>query len=228
MTNRDEFPRLSELQDISIRLNSLAAYFQKDDSKFSHPWKKPLFARIEDDLRTLDMIAWKTLKSEAAKRLIRTKERGWQPLFDTLNEAKGYNHLLAIGCTNIQFIPRSTNRTPDLQADFASVRTFCEVKTVNLSQAEIERFRTGGVGTTLLEVDDGLLKKIKSDLENAADQMRNFCADDGARRIVYLVVNFDNNADMALEYQQQVRDFVATNTPPDVEVTMFFKDAFER
>ena len=55
----------------------------------------------------------------------------------------------------------------------------------------------------LLLVEDGLLNKITSDLRNADDQMRKFYPLNDARRIIYVIVNFDNNFDMALEYQSQ-------------------------
>jgi hypothetical protein len=180
-----DFPRLSELQVISVRLNSPDAYFQVADTKFTDPLKRTYFLRIEDDLRGLDADAWDALKGAAAQRLIRTKDRGWQPLFDTLNEAKAYNHLVYIGCMCIKFIPRSKKqgvRTPDLQAISGAVVAFCEVKTINMSADEIERLRSGGVGTTLLEVEDGLLDKITSALHNADDQMRKFYPAKDARK----------------------------------------------
>jgi hypothetical protein len=226
-----EFQRLTELQAISIRLNSPFAYFQVDDSKFTDPHKRNYFLNIERDLRGLDQIAWTALKAVAAERLLRTKDRGWQPLFDTLNEAKAYNHLASIGCTSIKFIPRSKQqraRTPDLEAISGTVKTFCEVKTINISANEVERLQNGGVGTTLLTVEDGLLNKIASDLLNAHDQMRQFYPANDARMMIYVIVNFDNNFDMALEYQSQVRSHVETVKPLGVEVVLFFKLPFER
>jgi hypothetical protein len=107
----------------------------------------------------------------------------------------------------VQFIPRSKQagvRTPDLQAMSDSRTTICEVKTINISENEVERLRTGGVGTTLLAVEDGLLKKLASDLRNAEIQIREICPTNDVRRIIYLIVNFDNNFDMALQYQGQV------------------------
>jgi hypothetical protein len=229
--NDNEFQRLRELQAISVGLNSANAYFQPKDSKFTDPLKRKYFLRIEEDLRGLTFEAWGDLKEAAAQRLIRTKDRDWQPLFDTLNEAKAYNYLISIGCTSVQFIPRSRRagvRTPDLQAMSGKQMTVCEVKTINISKNEIERLRNGGVGTTLLAVEDGLLNKLASDLRNAENQMSKFCSIDDARKIIYVIVNFDNNFDMALEYQAQVRAHVDSVKPPGIEVVLFFKAPFER
>ena len=47
------------------------------------------------------------LKSEARPHLkAPDQKRRWPQLFDRLNEAKGYNHLVSIGCENVKFIPR--------------------------------------------------------------------------------------------------------------------------
>jgi hypothetical protein len=226
-----DFPRLSELQAISVQLDSPDAYFQLNDTKFTDPIKRRYFLRIEDDLGGLDSQAWQSLKELAAQRLIRTQDRDWQPLFDALNEAKAYNHLVASGCTSVTFIPRSKKqgqRTPDLQAQLDSVLTICEVKTINMSAEEIQRLRSGGVGTTLVDVKDGLLNKITSDLRNAEDQMHRFHPANDARRVIYLIVNFDDNADMALEYQRQVREHVDKVKSFGVEVVLSFKEPFER
>jgi hypothetical protein len=58
--------------------------------------------------------------------------------------------------------------------------------------------------------------------------MRKFHPVNDARRIIYVIVNFDNNFDMAMEYQSQVRTHVDKVKPLGVEVVLFFKPPFER
>lgn len=65
----------------------------------------------------LDPSAWAFLKSEVVPLLlVRDVIRGWQPLFDKLNQAKAYNHLKEVGYDAVRFIPRSSvgEKTPDL------------------------------------------------------------------------------------------------------------------
>jgi hypothetical protein len=103
----DELRRISQLRDYSVNLNSPKAYCRADDDKLSNPHKRKFFVALERELQGLDAEAWDFLKGEALPRLkAQHPTRGWQQLFDTLNEAKGYNYLVRIGCKDIKFIPR--------------------------------------------------------------------------------------------------------------------------
>jgi hypothetical protein len=100
--------RISELRNYSINLNSPKAYFRADDDKLTNPSKRQFFVALECELQGLDDEAWEFLKGEAQPGLKSPHPtRGWHQLFDTLNEATGYNHLVRIGCTDIEFIPRA-------------------------------------------------------------------------------------------------------------------------
>lgn len=141
------FERLSELRSFAISLNSPETYFQRDDDKFNNPQKRRFFLDIERELQTLDLEAWEFLKKEALPRLkAKHPTRGWQQLFETLNEAKGFNYLTLIGCTGVKFIPRSKSdrvQTPDLQAELSAKKVICEVKTISASDVETERRHCG-------------------------------------------------------------------------------------
>jgi hypothetical protein len=209
----EELQRVSELRDFALSLKSPRAYFWPDDTKFSDPRKRRFFLEIERDLRGLDAEAWNFLKQEALPRLkAKDPDRGWQQLFDTLNEAKGYNHLVAIGCTEVRFVPRAAPkhiRTPDLEGVLASTKVLCEVKTVNPSADEIARRNEGGVGTTRGQLEQDFFCKLSSVLRAAACQMLAFNTDEGVRRIAYLVVNFDDRLhEYAGVYESQIRSYL--------------------
>lgn len=228
---RSQFQRISELRDYSIRLHSPKAYFQHDDTKFSDPRKRRVFLDIERDLQGLDVEAWAFVKGEALPRLqAKHPTRGWEQLFETLNETKGYNYLVRIGCTDVKFIPRSTTegvRTPDLRGLLASTKPLCEIKTINASAREVDRRRNGGVRTTLAHLEEGFFSKLTSDINTAALQMRALDADVETRRIAYLVVNFDDNLhEYAVEYRKQLEAYIASVATPDIEVVLDIKPPF--
>jgi hypothetical protein len=156
--------------------------------------------------------------------------RGWQVLFDKLNEAKGYNHLVSVGCTNVAFIPVSSERgkrTPDLQGDLAGTKVLCEVKTINISKVEATRRLTGAAGTINLQLPDGFFNKLKSDLEEASAQMAAYDSDSSVRRIVYVVANFDDNLnEYAGDYSAQIDSFIAANAMPQIEIVRHIKPRF--
>src|SRR5262249_7370434 len=156
--------------------------------------------------------------------------RGWHQLFDTLDEAKGYNHLVRIGCTDIEFLPRATTnqvQTPDLRGFLGATRVLCEVKTINVSDDEANRLATGGVGTTLRHLKRPFFNKLSSTIGTAATQLLAFDKDLTNRRIVYVVFNFDDRIhEYADDYQQQIEAFLAGVSLPDVEIVLEIKPAF--
>jgi flagellin-like hook-associated protein FlgL len=228
---RIDFERLSELRDFAIDLNSPKAYFRRDDDKFSNPQKRKFFLDIEHDLQALDFEAWEFLKNETLPRLkAKHPARGWHQLFETLNEAKGYIHLTSIGCTNVKFIPRSKTdnvQTPDLQGQMESTTVLCEVKTINVSEVETERRHSGGVGTTLAHLEESFFKKLMSTIDSAASQLRAFGADVGTRRIVLVVINFDDSLhEYADSYESQINDRMTKVSMPGIEVAFDIKPPF--
>jgi hypothetical protein len=220
---RTDFERLSELRDFAISLNSPNAYFQNDDDKFNNPQKRKFFLDIEHDLQALDFDAWEFLKKETLPRLgAKHPTRGWHQLFETLNEAKGYNHLTRLGCTGIRFIPRSkTNnvQTPDLQGEIASMTVLCEVKTINVSEIESERRHSGGVGKTLAHLEESFFRKLT--------KLHAFSGDVGTRRIVLVVINFDDSLhEYADRYESQINEHMAKVSMPDIQVAFDIKPPF--
>lgn len=214
--------RVGELAAYSIALGSPDAYFQPDDAKLSDPMKRRFFADIEGDLQPLDAQAWAALKVEALTRITtKAPGRGHAELFSILNQARAYNHLTAIGCVGVGFVPRSKGKTPDLSATSGAITVLCEVKTINISAREVERRQSGGIGTSLAHVEPGFLAKLHSDIGQASAQMSSFDPDPTARRIVYVVVNFD---DLLHEYAADCRAHIeaglAATPPACVEVVL--------
>jgi hypothetical protein len=228
---RADFERLIELRDFSIGLRSAQAYFQSDDTKFSDARKRRFFIDIERELQGLDAEAWAFLKNEALPRL-RAKHptRGWQQLFETLNESKGYNYLARIGCTAIKFIPRAKAdkiQTPDLQGMLPTAKALCEVKTINASAIEFTRRSERAVGTTAMQLDAGFFNKLAHDITAASSQMLAFDDNAGTHRTVFIIVNFDDNLhEYAEEYQRQIDHYVADVLKPEVQVVFDIKPPF--
>ena len=156
--------------------------------------------------------------------------RGWQQLFDTLNEAKGYNHLVRIGCKDIKFVPRAkadSVQTPDLRGFLGATPVLCEVKTINVSDDEANRFATGGVGTTQVYLGKQFFEKLSSVINTAASQLLTFDRDSATRRIVYVGFNFDDRLhECANDYRKQIKAFIADASLPSVEVVLDIKPPF--
>ena len=168
---RDVLPRVFELKDMLDNPSHPDAYFQNfEDSVNESQSKRDAFVGLERQVAILDKCAWKDLKERASVYLqTRDGGRGWQALFNLLNEAKGFAYLRCIGCTGVRFIPRTKDKTPDLEAFRDGWRVLCEVKTINISQEEADirqRIHHGAFVSTDVsrEVSEGFLNKLTSTL----------------------------------------------------------------
>ncbi|MHB8267486.1 hypothetical protein [Bradyrhizobium sp.] len=220
---RRELPRVYELRDLIQYSSSPDAYFQNFEKSLSEiPPKLKQFRDIERDLQGLDAEAWAFLKSEVTPLLAaRDSKRGWQLLFDKLNQAKAFNYLKEVGYLNIRFVPPSAVRgqqTPDLQAEGA----LCEVKTINISEIEAHRRYSGGVGSSTDQLDEGFFRKLSSDLRKAKAQMVAYGAGQNTKHVAYVIVNFDDSLhEYADRYQRQIDRYIAGDPVPGLQVVVF-------
>jgi hypothetical protein len=228
---RDEFPRIFELHDsLPTPLPEGVAFPALDQTIIQYPQKRKFLRDIEAELQGLDVSAWAAIKAKLTPLPKKHKMRVLQPLYDTLNEAKGYNYLARIGRANVHFIPESAikgQKTPDLGADAQGRKVLCDVKTINISEKEIDRRRSGGVGINTDQLDSGFLGKLKSNLEHAKAQMLAYDPDGTVRKIAYVVVNYDDGLhEYADRYWPQITKFVTDNPILGLEVEFGIKPPF--
>ena len=148
---------------------------------------------------------------------IRDRIRRWSALF----ERESVQSSRQIGCTSIAFIPESQikgQRTPNLKATLLRTEVLCEVKTINPSQIEAQRRVEGGVGTTEAEVAEGFMRKLVHDVQNAKEQMDMYSEGRFTRKIVYIIVNFDDGLHEYVDmYKNQNDAFLSTKSFSDLE-----------
>jgi hypothetical protein len=219
-----------ELRDLLPNPPPASAYFRDLDRTLAEiPQKRKQYRDVERDLQALDADAWAFLKSEL-KPLLATKDpkRGWQPLFDKLNQAKAFRYLKG-KFGEVTFIPPSAakgRKTPDLSTQAGAA--LCEVKTINTSEIEADRRHAGGVGTIEVQLNPGFFNKLGADLVQARAQMNVFDPSPAVRKMVYVVVNFDDTLhEYADFYRLQIEHFIETNNPaPELEVVLDIKPPF--
>jgi hypothetical protein len=195
------------------------AYFQDFEGRIGQSEHvRYQFMKIERSLQMLDPDAWRDLLERATPLTMkRDGKRGWQSLFDTLNESKGYVHLIHLGCSNIAFIKRDNKKTPDLRAVLDGRHLLCEVKTINVSQDEADRrdrIHRGEIFVTSVptNVTTGMLNKVSSTIADAVEQLDHEDPSRTARRIVFTVLNFDDwVGDYQTEYIAQLDTHLAAN-----------------
>jgi hypothetical protein len=131
----ESFSRLYELKAAVPDPTHPDAHFQNFEERLQESAHvRDQYMKFERPLEALDDAAWRDLLSRAAPFTMQLDaKRGWQSLFDTLNESKGYAYLKTLGCSDIAFIKRDSKKTPDLRAVLDGRRVLCEVKTINVS-----------------------------------------------------------------------------------------------
>jgi hypothetical protein len=103
---REEFPQIFEIRDLLPRdLPEGVRFPALDGTIVEYPQKRRLLRDIENDLRGLDAAAWAALKAKVPPLLRKHRTRVWEPLYDTLNEAKAYNYLTRVGYTDVRLSP---------------------------------------------------------------------------------------------------------------------------
>ena len=169
----EQLPRICELRDLIPNPAAPGSYFQNFGSALRNSSARRKYNALERELKGLDPDAWAVLKTEALPYLTRkdSNGRGWQQLFDILNQARAYNYLTGIGCSNVRFVPRSNSETPDLEGMLNGQRVLCEVKTINPSTEEVRARQSPAARKIKNYLEDGFFRKFQSDINKAKKQM---------------------------------------------------------
>ena len=230
-------PRLFELKDALEDPAHVDAYFQDFETKLANRHVFDQYERLERYLGALDAESWGDFRNRAARKLIarqRQQGRGWQDLFDVLNEAIGYAYLVARGATDIQFLPEGSVKTPDLAASMGQTPLLCEVKTVNKSQDQAERDRrvTAGeifVTDALTELPQNWLATLRDKIASALEQLNGYDTKQ-ATLVVFIAINFDDRiGDYHDRYFMQIDNFLDSIDLAGAELVLYpTTNAFER
>ncbi len=213
VTFRNQLPRLYELKDLLTVPSHPDAYFQKFEDRLQQADILQTYAFWEQELKGLDPGDWEVLKNKAASYLQRKDKngRGWQQLFDALTEAIAYNYLKkSLGCAKVNFIPESNVRTPDLEGTLDQGKVLCEVKTINISDAQIRARQEPPVAPQIYgQLSNEFMRKLDSDIANARNQLRSFDPDGNARHLALIFVCPDDWApDRWDDYASQIKEHI--------------------
>jgi hypothetical protein len=218
-----EFPRLSELRREAG--DPSPYYFDVEDA---NRIQAKHVREIESDLQGLDATAWELLKQDLIPLVKKPQpERGWQQLLSKLNEAKGYNYLVRIGCADVQFVPRSSSRTPDLKGRLGSSTVLCEVKTINPSDDEFKARKDHSVRSIVTELPIEFFNKLRSILQTARNQLTIYSQGAETKKIVYLIIDYDDILhEYAPTYSAQLAAFIASNPVPGLDIELDIKPPY--
>ena len=218
-----EFPRLGELASFHREISTSRFYGFPHSQHLEIEEVRRKFQALEEDLSCLDQESWQFLLNEARDlTLLKSDPRGWNQLFEKLNETKGYRYLQELGCSDIRFIPRSTAtgiETPDLLGKLDARHIICEVKTLNRSDNYYDRVRTPRVTEPPIALEDGMARKVESILSKALSQLLAFGSANDLR-VVFLIVNYDYPFEYVENYNLGVREIFRALRGERIEISV--------
>lgn len=220
---RTAMPRLDDVAARVLRREPKHALFRRFGADFGDkPIKAKVFAEIEQVLAAVPDADWDVFAGDLARKYLEPRRqrrpntfdpRGYQAAMDKINEARACGWLIASGFDDVRFIPpppKRVTKTPDLGASLAGAPVCCEVKTIDVSDAEAERRIAGGVDRSESAASAALLEKIRKAFATAMTQIRTYDAD--CLAIVYLFLNTDDLLGEHVEaIAAQVRSDLATH-----------------
>ncbi len=169
-------------------------------------------------LSYLNEQSWAELSRKAVAHFVDHREGQLkQGFFNQLNDAFAYQFLVRRGCSQVSILRESKTSTPDIKFFVGDTCYYCEVKTICISQEEINRRGSASYfdGSVYSELSPAFLNKLGSALLLAHRQI----SGQGATGLVFVVAQFDDFT-MAYydRYREQLIDFVRKHEVPDVYV----------
>ena len=176
-----------------------------EQSCHADPSKRKHYRCYNEALMLLDNESWITLRGKAIKHF-RDERKGQrkQGCFNQLNEAFAYRYLLRRGFQNIRFIKETKGKTPDISFVDRGTESYCEVKTIGISDAEINRRETRGAqdGGVYFNLSFKIQHTLESDIREAWAQIHSL----GENGLIFVLIRFD---DIAPDYYERNRKQLA-------------------
>jgi hypothetical protein len=219
---------MKDMQRITELIHAVRATHPDDDFFRSfetdlciNDLKEDFFNTLNEALITLDNESWRILKEKALVHFRGYREgQRKQDFFNHLNEAFAYQHLVSQGYTAVKFlIDDKSNKTPDLSYIERDKEYFCEVKTIGISQDEINRRAITNLyveRSMYVKLQPEFLKKLANTICKAKEQI-----DAKGEGFVFLLIGFDDSTYIET-YRNQITSFVESSVRTKLVIKYMF------
>jgi hypothetical protein len=193
--------------DVRVRYPADDFFADFENSCQAEPLKRKHYRSYNEALMLLDDESWNILKEKAIVHFGNEREgQRKQGFFNQLNEAFAYRYLLHKGFRNIRFMNEGEKKTPDISFLDRGTKSYCEVKTVGISDDEINRRSSHKVYDcgVYFSLGTGFQNKLAADIDRAREQVHTV----GDHGLVFILVRFDDVAlDHYRRYRKQLTEF---------------------
>ncbi|MEW8646559.1 MAG: hypothetical protein AB2563_10700 [Candidatus Thiodiazotropha endolucinida] len=165
-------------------------------------------------LKILDIESWVVIRDKVVIAFKQnTKRRGKQAFFNLLNEVLAYEHLIEANYQDVSLLSENGNKkTPDLKFFKNKTECYCEVKTIGVSEEELDRTENmeSFNDSIYSKLGNGFFNKLSSTIEHAIDQLY----PDTPHNIIYIIIKFDDFFNSYYEtYKHQISEYLITMYP---------------
>lgn len=147
--------------------------------------------------------------------------RGKHQLFDILNEALAYEYLVSKGYTAVSVLEENEKTTPDLMYIEDGFKCFCEVKTINKSDDELNthhkkedevygKEKAYDAHEQYEKLNENFICKLSKTLKRAINQFPENAHD----HLIFLVIHFDDSMLAYIDnYETQIKELLHQKFP---------------
>jgi hypothetical protein len=214
-----DLPRLYQLYLRSAQSHP-DNYFSYVDSPVASLLADESYIKLDLRLAKLDSAAFEHLISRAAPLVTlrdRDHRRHWTALFNVLNEAKGYEFLLARGYSEIRFLPPSQKtKSPDLVAQAPGTGALLEVKTLSRSDTDIESM--GKVFSAAIHLSEGFKRKVRECYTEATEQCRAIDPFRARKWYAYICIELDADVAVSRSNIRRLEEFIRSVENGECEI----------
>jgi len=175
----------------------------------------PLFrewhSSYENVLAQLDDTSWTILKNKAIRHY--KDHRSGQlktGFYSQLNETFAYCYLLDQGYQNVEFLIEDGIKKPDIKYSNSGEIYFCEVKSIGISEDEING-RASGKARCLpyANLSERFMRKLRDDIAKAQRQILSI----GVNGLVFVYIQTDDASGVYVSrYRDQLKTIVSQNS----------------
>jgi hypothetical protein len=214
-------PRISELICKVQQAYPKDTFFANLPERLNELSQALLFYQAyERALSCLDAESWAILSEKAVKHFCDHRPGQLkQGFFNQLNEAFAYEYLLGCACQSVRLLPEDgATKTPDIAYIYKQVTCFCEVKTIGISEEEIQKRKSAEAHEYFYaELPEEFFNKLNKTLNAAVEQIQS----KGPNGLIYtLVIPDDFTGTYFDTYQEQLQTFIQNYEFPDVYIKL--------
>ena len=189
-----------------------------DETLCSSSQARAQYNAYDRALSYLDQDSWEILSEKAVVHFPdHRKGQLKQGFFNQLNEAFAYQYLTKRGYKEVSFLREDGSKKPDITYIDGRTRHYCEVKSIGISDNELNRLATNVVfdASIYQKLSEEFLKKLDDVLNKAHAQI----SSQSGPGLVFVVAKFDDftlsNYD---NYRKQISYFLSSHEVPEVFV----------